>query len=183
MDSTIIREIPPLYHGWAPIGEQAVVPITGNHAKRVLSGVLNIVSGQCLMDVTRRFRQGEFQSLLRQIRRCWRGWQIVLFLDRHGAHVAPSTRRVANALHIELRFLPTACPELNVMDTLWRKAKAEALANEPTPDVDDSMAAAITFIRDLSPAQRLRKAGVHSRNFWLADVLAAKVSKNYPGPT
>jgi transposase len=183
MDSTIIREIPPLYHGWAPIGEQAVVPITGNHAKRVLSGVLNILSGQCLMDVTRRFRQGEFQSLLRQIRRCWRGWQIVLFLDRHGAHVAPGTRRLAKALHIELRFLPTACPELNVMDTLWRKAKAEALANEPTPDVDDSVAAAITFIRDLSAAQRLRKAGVHSRNFWLADVLAARVSKNYPGPT
>ena len=183
MDSTIIREIPPLYHGWAPIGEQAVVPITGNHAKRVLSGVLNILSGQCLMEVTRRFRQVEFQSLLRQIRRSWRGWQIVLFLDRHGAHVAPSTRRLAKTLQIELRFLPTACPELNVMDTLWRKAKAEALANEPTPDVDDSVAAAIAFIRDLSPAQRLQKAGIRSRKFWLADVLAANVSKNYPGPT
>ena len=74
MDSMIIHEIPPLYPGWAPIGEQALVPIRGNYAKRVLSGVLNIVSGHCLMEVTRRFHPGEFQSLLRQIWRSWRGW-------------------------------------------------------------------------------------------------------------
>jgi hypothetical protein len=183
MDSTILREIPPLYHAWAPIGEQAVVPIVGGHGKRVLSGVLNIQTGACLTRVTKTFRQEEFQDLLRCTRRRWRGWHIVLFVDRHGAHKAPASTALAEALTIELRWLPTACPELNVMDTLWRSAKAEIAANEPNPNVDATTQAVIDYIMQLKPPERLHKAGVLSDDFWLKGVRAAHVSKDFSRPT
>lgn len=173
MDSTIIREIPPLYHAWARIGEQAVVPIVGAHAKRVLTGAISILSGTHLSMVTRTFGQAEFQDLLRRIRSRWRGWRIVLFLDRNSAHTSAASRQLAAELAIELRWLPTACPELNVMDTLWRNVKAETIANEPCPDVDESVQAVVDHLEQLRPYDRLQKAGAMSPTSWIASIRRA----------
>lgn len=179
MDSTIIREIPPLYSAWAPIGQQAVVPIVGSHAKRVLSGVISLLTGTCITHVTPSFRSNDFQDVLHKVRSHWRGWNIVLFIDRHGAHTASGSQRLAKRLGIEVRWLPTACPELNVMDTLWRNAKAEVIANEPNPDVDETVHAVIDHLETLTPRDRLRKAGILSDNFWMADTRAAALSKDF----
>jgi len=46
-DETILRLFPPLRACWALRGEQAVVPITGQNAKRVLFGVINPRTGLC----------------------------------------------------------------------------------------------------------------------------------------
>ena len=45
LDETFILETPPLRAGWAKVGVQAEVPMTGNHARRVIHGALNITSG------------------------------------------------------------------------------------------------------------------------------------------
>ena len=171
LDTTIFSEIPPLRAMWAPIGQQACVPITGAHARRFLTGVLNIQTGTYLDAASAEFHQEHFQVLLRQIRRRWCGWRIVLFLDRNTPHTAGASRRLARQLGLELRWLPKACPELNVMDTLWRSVKDEIAANEPTPDVDATVARAQEYVHALSPAERLEKAGVYAEGFWLADVL------------
>jgi hypothetical protein len=42
LDSRIFNEIPPLRAMWAPVGQQALVPIVAARATRVLTGVLNI---------------------------------------------------------------------------------------------------------------------------------------------
>jgi hypothetical protein len=52
LDETIITETPPLYSCYCRIGEQARVPITGNRRKRVLHGVLNVMSGDTLCLIT-----------------------------------------------------------------------------------------------------------------------------------
>ena len=72
------------------------------------------------------------------------------------------------ALHIELRFLPVATPELNAMDHLWRHVKGWGLANRATVSIDTSADVACHYLLDLSPRERLRKAGVLSGHFWLA---------------
>ena len=171
LDSTIFSEVPPLRAMWAPIGQQACVPIVGTHGRRFLTGVLNIKTGNYIDMVSGEFHQGQFQDLLRQIRRHWRGWQIVLFVDRNTAHTARASRRLARALKIQLRWLPKACSELNVMDHLWRHVKDDVAANEPTPKVDETVRRARRYIRSLTPRERLQKAGVLSADFWLADVL------------
>jgi hypothetical protein len=156
---------------WAPIGQQAQVPIWGSHDRRFLTGVLNIQTGEYIDAIATEFHQEQFQTLLHQIRSHWRGWRIVLFLDRNSPHKADRSRGLAGQLAIQLRWLPKACSELNVMDHLWRHVKDEVAANEPTPNLDATVRRASRSVHALSPQERLRKAGVLSADFWLADIL------------
>jgi len=171
LDEPIVRETPPLRAVWARKGAQAAVPILGFRGKRVLYGVLNVQTGTALVRQARHWKQGTFQEVLRAIRRTWRGWHIVLFLDRGSPHRARASQALARALGIALRWLPVACPELNPVDHLWRHVKQDVLANEPVPALDTSVARACAYIMALSPRERLRKAGVLSSRFWLRKVL------------
>ena len=156
---------------WAPIGEQARVPILGHHHdRRILTGVLNIQTGSYFQYCSPTYTQATFQTILPLIRRQWRGWKIVLFLDRISAQWASSSRRLAKHLAIELRWLPKACPELNPLEHLWRHLKRDVLANEPLPNLDETLKRAWTYLSDLSPRQRLKRAGVLSQRFWLQDL-------------
>jgi hypothetical protein len=65
IDSTWFIEIPPLRAVWAPIGEQAEVPIVGEHSDRVcLTAVVNLKTGDEMEYVSTKFKQGEFQEVL-----------------------------------------------------------------------------------------------------------------------
>jgi transposase len=153
-----------------------VVPILGQHRdKRILTGVLNIQTGTYLQYFSQSYTHGTFGRILHVIRRHWRGWNIVLFLDRISAQWAGASRQLAHQLGIELRWLPKACPELNPVDHLWRHLKKDILANEPLPDLETTLKRAWSYLADLSPHERLRKAGVLSGHFWLQDVFPAKV--------
>jgi len=171
LDSTIFTEVPPLRAMWAPIGEQACIAITGDHDKRILTGVLNLKTGAYLQYFSEVFNQDVFQNLLRVIRSHWRGWHLVLFLDRSKVHRAHRSRQLASRLGIEVRWLPKACPELNAVDHLWRHLKQDVLANEPLPNMDATLKRAWSYLANLSPRQRRQKAGVLSKSFWLASVL------------
>jgi transposase len=166
-DATIITEIPPLRAAYAPIGEQAVVPITGNHAKRVVFGALNIYTGHQELLITSHWEALTWQAFLHQIRNVWRGWHIVLFIDRGSPHTAKNSQALAKNLSIEIRWLPVATPELNAMEALWRDAKDYILANRSTDTIDDSADAFCQYILELTSQQRLQKAGVLSGKFWL----------------
>ncbi len=89
--------------------------------------------------------------------------------DRASPHTAEDSQDCAARLGIQLRFLPRATPELNAMDQLWRHSKAPALADCPTASIDASAFALCDYIIDLSPDERLRKAGVLSGHFWLTE--------------
>jgi transposase len=168
LDETIITDPPPLYHCYGRIGEQVCVPITGNRAKRILHGALNIGSGDVLLLVTEEWVQETHQAFLTMIRSHWRGWDIVLFEDRGSPHTAEASHELAKDLHIEVRFLPIATPELNAMDHLWRHVKGRGLANRPTQSIDASADSACRYLLAMSRHERLRKAGVLSGTFWLA---------------
>jgi transposase len=170
LDETIVTETPPLYARYGRIGEQSELPISGNRSKRILHGAININSGDVALLVTAEWDADTHQAFLRQIRSHWRGWRIVLFEDRGPAHTAGESRELALALGIEIRWLPRATPELNAMDQLWKHVKANALANQPTRAIDQSAEAACQYVLHLTRLQRLRKAGVLSGRFWLANV-------------
>jgi DDE superfamily endonuclease len=159
-DATIITETSRAR--WTRIGEQARVPITGNRDKRVLYGTMNPKTGEICLD------QDSFQKHLRHVRAKWRGWHIVLFLDRGSPHTAKGSRRLAQELGIEVRWLPVACPELNPLEGIWRHLKGDGLANRATLWMAELMERAVRYIQSLSPLERLSKAGVLSGNFWLA---------------
>ncbi len=167
LDETIITETPPLYGAYGHIGEQLRVPITGNRAKRILHGAINVSSGDVLLLITEVWEQEEHQGFLSMVRSHWRGWNIVLFEDRAPQHKAAASLGWARRLGIEVRLLPRATPELNAMDHLWRQAKRVTQGNRPPQPIADAALAACWYTLDLSPRERLRQAGVLSGDFWL----------------
>jgi hypothetical protein len=167
LDETIITETPPLYCCYGRIGEQVRVPISGNRAKRILHGAINVGTGDVALLITEGWTKETHQGFLSMVRSHWRGWDIVLFEDRASPHTAPDSRAWARPLGIEIRLLPKATPELNAMDHLWRHTKKEAVGDRETITIERSALDACQYIVDLSPRDRLRKAGVLSGNFWL----------------
>src|SRR5918992_757677 len=127
----------------------------------------NFSAGVVLLLITEEWVQETHQAFLIMIRSHWCGWNIVLFEDRGSPHTAGESLRLAGELHIKLRFLPKATPELNAMDHLWRHVKGRGLANRATQSIDESADSACRYILDMSRRERLRKAGVLSGNFWL----------------
>jgi DDE superfamily endonuclease len=167
LDETIITETPPLYYCYGHIGQQVRVPITGNRAKRVLHGAINVKSGDVALLITEEWIKETHQTFLAMIRSHWRGWNIVLFEDRASQHTAPESRDWADELGIEVRLLPKATPELNTMDHLWRHSKRETVGSRATETIEKSTLDVCQYIIDLSPRERLRQAGILSGNFWL----------------
>ena len=167
LDETIITETPPLYSCYCRIGEQKLVPITGNRQKRILHGALNIISGECLLLITKEWDALTHQYFLEMIRRHWRGWQITLFEDRGSPHTAEDTEDVVVSLKIEVRLLPRATPELNAMDHLWRYVKQHSVGDRQTLSIDKSADLVCADIYAMSRHERLTRAGVLSGNFWL----------------
>ena len=88
LDETIITETPPLRCCYGRVGEQVCIPITGNRQKRILHGVINIRSGDCLLLITKVWEEVTHQYFLEMIRAHWRGWRIILFEDRGSPHKA-----------------------------------------------------------------------------------------------
>ena len=150
LDETIITETPPLYCCYGRRGQQTRVWITGNRAKRILHGVLNIQTGTVLLFISEFWEEQTHQ-----------------FEDQGSPHTADDTIEYAAELQLELRFLPTATPKLNAMDHLWRHVKGRALADQPTFSIDRSADLACEYIYQMTPQQRLKQAGVLSGNFWL----------------
>ena len=167
LDEVIISETPPLYSSYCRIGEQCLVPISGNRQKRILHGVINIKTGEVLLLETEAWDEITHQYFLEMIRGHWRGRKIVLFEDRGSPHTSEDSRELAKELKIEVRFLPRATPELNAMDHLWRFVKGRALANRRTISIEESVDAACQYIFEMSRIERLQKAGILSGNFWL----------------
>ena len=167
-DWTLLRLFPPLRAAWAPVGAQAIVPISGANARRVLFGAINVATAHRTVLVRRTAGQADAQTFLRDLRRRYRrAGTIWLFLDRASAHTAPATQRLAAALGIVLLWLPKQHPELNAMDQLWRELKRLIAANRQADSIDALADDATTWVLGLTPAQARRKSGMASDRFWL----------------
>ena len=166
-DETILRLFPPLRCAWAPKGEQAEVPLTGWNARRVLFGAINPRTGHRVVMERAAMRRADFQEFLRRLRRCYGGHDLWLVLDSASCHIATQSQALAARLNIRLMWLPVRCSELNAMDHLWRHLKGRLAANRQFATVGELAERAAQWVRDLSPQEARRKAGVLSKNFWL----------------
>ena len=166
-DASLITETPPLRACWSRVGQPAEIPITGNRRKAAVYAALNIATGARCVDLAPRWQGDSFREHLKHIRQTWRGWNIILFLDRGTPHTAAASRQLARDLNIELRWLPTACPELNPVEDLWRWLKGSILCNHQPDDFADTTHTAIAALKQLSPQETLRLSGALCKDFWL----------------
>lgn len=171
LDTTWFTQVPPLRACWSKIGEQLEVPIVGAMTRVGLTGVLSIKTGRFWLYGSKEYDVEAYEEVLINIRRLWRGWTIVLFVDKHSAHTSPKAKEFAKGIGIEVRELPTASSQyLNPVDTLWRTTK-QWVANEPTPNLKRTIIEVCEHLKAMMPKQRLKAAGVLSEKFWLKEFL------------
>ena len=171
LDETTLRHLPPLRAAWSRRGQQAVVPITGQNARRSLFGAVDLRSGRRVFMARAHQRLADFHAFLRRLRRGGRRADpLWLLLDNHGSHKSASSVKLAAQLGITLFWLPKQCPELNPVDHLWGGLKNRLAANRQFPSVDDQARHALAWLHRLSPTQTLRKAGLLSPRCWLREV-------------
>lgn len=152
-------------------GEQTPVFITGRNAQRVLFCALNMRTGHRIVMEAKGMGQAGFQAFLARLRRSYRHLPVWLILDRASMHTALKSTRIAKDLNIELIWLPKQCPELNVVDHLWRIVKASVSANYQHQSIELHAVAAIEYINSLTNKQARTKAGILADNFWLKKLL------------
>lgn len=170
-DWTLLRLFPPLRAAWAPRGMPARVPITGENAKRVLFGAINVRTGHRIVLVRRRAGSADAGAFLGELRRCYRHrGTIWLLVDRASGHTSRATQALAARLDIQLVWLPKQAPELNAMDQLWRELKRLVAANRQAASIEALATSAHLWVLMLTPTEARRKAGLLSPRCWLNGV-------------
>jgi len=170
-DETILRLFPVLRRAWSLRGQQAVVPITGRNAKRVLFATINLRTGHRICLRRANMRQENFHALLREVRRRYKQRSVWMLLDEAPCHIAAQSQRLAAVLDIHLVWLPKQCSELNAMDQLWKELKSKVSANYQFSSIEEHAKYAEAWIFNLTHQDALRKASVLSKNFWLRSFL------------
>ena len=171
-DWTLLRLFPPLRAMWAAIGTQAQVGITGQNAKRVRFGAINVRTARRTVCIGRRAGTREVAAFLVALRQAYRrAGTIWLLADRASGHTARATLALAQKLRIEFVWLPKQWPELNAMDQLWKGLKGEVAANRQAASIEALADRATRWVLSLTPAQARRKSGMASDHFWLTPLL------------
>jgi hypothetical protein len=181
LDETLMTATPPLSSCSGRLGQQGRLLSTGQRARRVLHGVLNIRPSASALLRPAPWDQDTHPYCLTMVRSQWRAWPIVLCEDRGAPHPAEESREVAAAVPIALRLLPVATPELNAMDHLWQPVKSCGLVKRATVSSDTSADMACQYRLALRPRERLRKAGVLSGHFWLTLCCVTALFTDYLG--
>jgi hypothetical protein len=171
-DETDLLLFPPLRAMWSLRGQPAQVMLSGRNARRVVFGAMNLVTGHRVFLVREKQYAVDFQAFLREVRRHYRGWHVVLLLDGDTSHTAAASQALANKLQIRLLWLPKRAPELNPMETLWGQGKDAIAVNTQYADIDEQADAFIAHVSGLSNQQALQTSGVLSKHFWLKHVLS-----------
>jgi transposase len=171
-DWTLLRLFPPLRAMWAAIGTQAKVAITGQNAKRVLFGTINVRTAHRTVYIGRRVGTHDVQAFLLALRKAYqRAGTIWRLADRASGHTAAATLALAKELRIEFVWLPRQWPELNAMDQLWKALKHDVAANRQATSIDNLAERACQWVLNLTPAQARRTSGMASSKFWLRSLL------------
>jgi hypothetical protein len=177
-DETDLLLFPPLRAGWALRGRPREVRISGQNARRVVFGAMNLCTGRRWFLVRDRQKALDFQEFLYLLHGHYRGWHLALLLDEDSSHTANSSLELAAALSIKLIWLPKRSPNLNPMDRLWGQGKDVVSANRQHATIDTQVDRFLMFLESLSAQETLHTAGVLSKHFWLRSVL----SKDLCGP-
>jgi transposase len=167
-DETTLREFPPLRAAWAPVGEQAEVIISGRNARRVVHGMVNVVTGELVQTIRPRGRGDDVAAAVAVLAARAGPGPTLLVWDNAPPHHTRVARQAAADADIELAWLPFRSPELNPCEDIWRRLKATVAANRAYPSVDDLAARATAWFTSRSPDDFRRYAGLSSSKFaWL----------------
>ena len=113
------------------------VPGPSGRKRYNVLAALNAVTQEVLRVANHSYINAEsVGALLRQIAATQLPRPITLVLDNARYQRCALVQSLARSLRIELLFLPSYSPNLNLIERLWRFVKKECLASRPLPDYE-----------------------------------------------
>lgn len=105
---------------------RAAYTYTGSHTKAIVFGLFTI-HGKGYFERHDRYTKVEFEEFLRNMSKKF--GKILVILDRASQYRAKDVREVIEDIdgHVKLAHLPPGCPDLNVIEELWRQLKMNVL--------------------------------------------------------
>lgn len=131
MDETTIQEMPNPSRVWCYKNEQPTILITGGHQKRIISGVINIRTGNSIFVSDQKQSQYTFIEFLKNFKSMQNGRFTHLFIDNHRSHLTGNVKNfyIAEGSWLKVHYLPKYSPKLNPIERIWKFVKKTCCYN------------------------------------------------------
>jgi len=128
---------------WARKGTQPQVPAPGQNKKRVIYGGVNYATGRITYTITETKSGWNFIAFLVALLKTYAGQKIRLVCDNARFHHTKAVESflAVHADRLKVFWLPTYCPDLNLIERVWGHLKRTALANVLYRSVEDLVTA------------------------------------------
>ena len=144
---------------------QHVRAASGRQRYNVL-GALNAVTHKLITEINTTYINAESVcALLRKIAEAGTGQPITLVLDNARYQRCALVQNLAKELKIELLFLPSYSPNLNLIERLWKFVKKEALNSRHHQDFKKFQAAIDGCIGDLQTKHKAKLTTLLTHKF------------------
>ena len=114
-------------------------------------------------------------ELLEKIRSIHFGKAVTVVLDNAKYQRCKAVIERAEELHIELLFLPTYSPNLNLIERLWRFVKKECLYSKYYKTANDFESAILSCLEDINAGKRQKLKTLMSLKFQLFPYASDKI--------
>ena len=161
-DETTIRETPTKDDVWAYEGTIPLLPITGGHLKRIISGVIDIRTGDAMFVSDRNFNQFTFLRFLEEFKRKRDGKPTILVIDNYPSHLTDKIKKFYKEEESWLAIIqmPKYSPDHNPIEYIWKYIKGKCCSNQYYENFEtklDTVYEKLDFLE--SNPQEVRKQG------------------------
>lgn len=162
-DEIDLNLLPGILRCWTLKGVQRKVPTPGANEKRYGFGAVNSVSGQTVHRIEERKNSDSFCAFIEQFMRSvtqapeYRGQKIVLAVDNFIIHRSRKTQAFLEQYkdQLELFFLPTYSPWLNLIERLWKHLRRKVTHNHLFASMSDLVKAVCAFLEALNATPQI----------------------------
>lgn len=172
LDSTDLHWCPNLGPTYGPNGQQVKVETPGlENPWYALFGSLCFPSGEGLYTVHRRKRAAELLAHLQLLIELDPNHFWFVVLDNASAHTTPAVAAFATQYQaqLELVYLPTYSPHLNLIERLWRLMRSKVTRNRFYESLNATTEAAVHWLDNLPLAQFCSLMGIVDHPFPFVD--------------
>jgi len=152
-DSTDLHLCPEVSNSYQPQGQQQKVETPGQaNPWYALFGSLSYPSGEGLYTIHHLKRHQEVQAHLQALLDSDPDYFFFAVIDNASAHTTPALDQFLNdnRHRLELVFLPTYSPNLNLIEKLWKLMRSQVTNNQPFADLPTLAAAVVDWFDKLS---------------------------------
>jgi len=163
LDSTDLHWCPDLGPTYTPVGQQVKVDTPGqDHSWLALFGSLLFPSGEGVYSIHHRKRSAELLKHLQLLIDYDPDHFWFVVLDNASAHTTTAIETFAaeHCQHIELVYLPTYSPHLNLIERLWRLMRSNVTRNRFHDSLTAVAEAAVLWLDSLPFAQFCSLMGI-----------------------